>query len=151
MVALTLPSLSSEFGVSSKNVRYTTCALFTGLCVGASFWGVGSDLMGRRLAFNTTLFLAGVFALAVGGGPSWVGTCGLYAALGFGVGGNLPVDGVCLTPIGALAGTDPQVGTVFGVFTKRIPELTDPIIGVVAAWAAHWESHCLGFPHELYM
>ena len=49
--------------------------------------------MGRRLAFNATLFLAGVFGLAVGGGPSWVGTCGLYAAMGFGVGGNLPVDG----------------------------------------------------------
>ena len=41
-----------------------------------------------------TLLIAGVFGLAVGGGPSWVGTCGLYAALGFGVGGNLPVDGV---------------------------------------------------------
>lgn len=93
VVALTLPSLTSEFGVSSNNVRYTTCALFVGLCLGASFWGIGADLVGRRLAFNTTLFLAGVFGIAVGGGPSWVGTCGLYAALGFGVGGNLPVDG----------------------------------------------------------
>ncbi|KAF6226411.1 hypothetical protein HO133_009277 [Letharia lupina] len=93
VVALTLPSLTSEFGVSSNNVRYTTCATFVGLCLGASFWGIGADLLGRRLAFNTTLFLAGVFGLAVGGGPSWVGTCGLYAALGFGVGGNLPVDG----------------------------------------------------------
>ncbi|KAL9138726.1 MAG: hypothetical protein Q9175_000081 [Cornicularia normoerica] len=92
-LALTLPSLTSEFGVSSNNVRYTTCATFVGLCLGASFWGIGADLLGRRLAFNTTLFLAGVFGLAVGGGPNWVGTCGLYAALGFGVGGNLPVDG----------------------------------------------------------
>ena len=50
--------------------------------------------MGRRLAFNATLFLAGVFGLAVGGGPSWIGTCGLYAAMGIGVGGNLPVDGL---------------------------------------------------------
>ena len=58
--------------------------------------------MGRRLAFNTTLFLAGVFGLAVGGGPSWVATCGLYAALGFSVGGNLPVDGVCLIFINRL-------------------------------------------------
>ena len=58
--------------------------------------------MGRRLAFNTTLLLAGVFGLAVGGGPSWIGTCGLYAALGFGVGGNLPVDGVCLISINSM-------------------------------------------------
>ena len=50
-------------------------------------------MIGRRLAFNATLFIAGVFGLAVGGSNSWIGTCGLYAALGVGVGGNLPVDG----------------------------------------------------------
>ena len=92
-MALTLPSLQLEFGVSQTNVRYTTCALFVGLCLGASFWGIASDVIGRRPAFNTTLFLAGVFGLAVGGAPNWIGACGMYAALGFGVGGNLPVDG----------------------------------------------------------
>lgn len=92
-VALTLPSLSREFGVSETNVRYTTCALFIGLCLGASFWGIGSDIMGRRLAFNCTLFLAGVFGIAAGAAPNWIGACGLFAALGVGVGGNLPVDG----------------------------------------------------------
>ena len=92
VLALTLPSLTSEFGVSSTNVRYTTCAAFIGLCIGASFWGIASDVLGRRLAFNTTLFLAGVFGLAIGGAADWVGVCGLYAALGFGVGGNLPVE-----------------------------------------------------------
>lgn len=40
-----------------------------------------------------TLLIAGIFGLAVGGGNSWIGVCGLYAALGVGVGGNLPVDG----------------------------------------------------------
>ena len=92
-VALTLPLLTLEFGVSSTEVRYTTCATFIGLCLGASFWGIASDVIGRRLAFNATLFIAGVFGLAVGGGNSWIGTCGLFASLGFGVGGNLPVDG----------------------------------------------------------
>ncbi|CAJ2511866.1 Uu.00g074910.m01.CDS01 [Anthostomella pinea] len=92
-VALTLTPLASEFGVSSDNVRYTTLALFTGLCIGASFWGTASDVVGRRLAFNCTLFLAGVFGLASGGGPNWIGTCALYACVGLGVGGNLPVDG----------------------------------------------------------
>ena len=52
-----------------------------------------SDVVGRRIAFNATLFLAGVFGLAVGGAPNWIGACGMYAALGTGVGGNLPVDG----------------------------------------------------------
>ena len=92
-LALTLPQLTSEFGVSSTQVRYTTCATFTGLCIGAVFWGTASDIIGRRPAFNLTLFIAGVFGIAVGGGNSWVGTCGLFAALGVGVGGNLPVDG----------------------------------------------------------
>ena len=92
-IALTLPQLTLEFGPDSTQVRYTTCAAFVGLCIGASFWGIASDIIGRRLAFNATLFLAGVFGLAVGGGNSWIGVCGLYAGLGVGVGGNLPVDG----------------------------------------------------------
>ncbi|KAI1338497.1 MFS general substrate transporter [Xylariaceae sp. FL0016] len=92
-VALTLTPLSLEFGVSSTEIRYTTLSLFTGLCIGASFWGLASDVIGRRLAFNMTLFLAGVFGLAAGGGPNWIGTCALYACIGLGVGGNLPVDG----------------------------------------------------------
>ena len=72
-VALTLPQLSLEFGVSESHVRFTTCALFVGLCIGASFWGIASDLIGRRLAFNMTLFFAGVFGTAVGGSPTWTG------------------------------------------------------------------------------
>jgi len=92
-VALTLPSLQAEFGVAETTVRYTTCSLFIGLCIGASFWGIGSDIMGRRIAFNMTLFLAGVFGIAAGAAPSWIGACALFAALGVGVGGNLPVDG----------------------------------------------------------
>lgn len=60
-----------------------------------------------------TLFLCGAFGLAAGGGPNWVGyvyspfsidiklqpsnaaiysTCSLFACLGIGVGGNMPVD-----------------------------------------------------------
>jgi MFS family permease len=92
-VALTLPSVSREFGISTTQVRYTTLALFTGLCCGAVFWGTASDIIGRRLAFNMTLLITGVFGLAVGGAQSWIAVCGLYAALGAGVGGNLPVDG----------------------------------------------------------
>lgn len=92
-LALTLPSLQTEFGLSQAKVRYTTCAAFIGLCIGATFWGVASDVIGRRLAFNMTLFLAGVFGTAVGGAHSWIGVCALYACMGTGVGGNLPVDG----------------------------------------------------------
>ncbi|KAF7595484.1 hypothetical protein BBP40_005820 [Aspergillus hancockii] len=91
-VALTLTQLSLEFGISESHVRFTTVALFVGLIIGATFWGLASDLIGRRPAFNMTLFLCGAFGLAAGGGPSWIGTCALFACLGLGVGGNLPVD-----------------------------------------------------------
>ena len=92
-VALTLPSLQVEFGVSATNVRYTTLSLFVGLCLGAVFWGTASDVIGRRLAFNMTLLICGVFGICVGAAQSWIAVCGIYAAMGVGVGGNLPVDG----------------------------------------------------------
>ncbi|BCR94425.1 putative sugar transporter [Aspergillus luchuensis] len=92
-VALTLTPIASEFGVSTTWVRFTTCSLFLGLCIGASFWGIASDIIGRRPAFNMTLFICGVFGIAAGGAPTWIGACALYACLGLGVGGNLPVDG----------------------------------------------------------
>lgn len=87
-VALTLPSLSAEFGVSEANVRYTTLALFTGLCCGAVFWGTMSDIVGRRSAFNLTLFITSVFGIAVGGTNTWLQACALFSALGCGVGGK---------------------------------------------------------------
>lgn len=121
-VALTLTPLAAEFGVPGNESRFATCALFVGLIVGASFWGIASDIVGRRLAFNCTLFICGAFGLAAGGASNWVGyvlylyfclqriphtnepsrICALYACLGLGVGGNLPVDAAvfleCLPP-----------------------------------------------------
>lgn len=88
-----MPQLTAEFGVDSNRVRYTTLALFLGLCLGAAFWGIAADVFGRRISFNFTLLIAAIFGIASGGGPTWVGVCALYACLGFGVGGSLPVDG----------------------------------------------------------
>lgn len=62
-----------EFGVSENESRFATCALFVGLIIGASFWGIASDAIGRRPAFNATLCICGAFGLASGGAPSWVG------------------------------------------------------------------------------
>ena len=76
-----------------KTVRYTTSALFLGLCLGSFFWGIGSDIMGRRIAFNTTLLITSVFGIGSAYASTWGQVCFMFAALGFGVGGNLPVDG----------------------------------------------------------
>ncbi|KAI0786187.1 MFS general substrate transporter [Abortiporus biennis] len=63
-----------------------------GLLIGAAVWGVAADIWGRKFAFNATLFITGVFAVAAGGSRSEVALCSLAAAWSIGVGGNLPVD-----------------------------------------------------------
>lgn len=91
--SLTLPSLSGEFDVSEKRVRYTTSALFLGLSLGSFTWGIGSDYLGRRIPFNVTLLIASVFGVIAAYQSSWPAVCFFYGALGTGVGGSLPVDG----------------------------------------------------------
>lgn len=92
-VSLILPSLSAEFGVAEKTVRYTTSAVYLGLCFGSFTWGVGSDILGRRIAFNMTLLITSIFGIMTAFATSWAWVCIFFSLLGFGVGGNLPVDG----------------------------------------------------------
>ncbi|KAK4241292.1 hypothetical protein C8A03DRAFT_30512 [Achaetomium macrosporum] len=113
-VSLTLPSLSAEFGISEKSVRYTTSSLFVGLCLGSFFWGIGSDIMGRRLAFNVTLLITSIFGTASAWAPSWGSVCLMYAALGFGVGGNLPVDGA--------------------LFLEFLPDASSSLLTLLSVW-----------------
>jgi len=90
-VALILPQVGMEF--QPPHQTFLTLALYAGLIIGASFWGVTADIIGRRLAFNLTLFIAALFGTAAGGGPNFVGTASMVACIGLGTGGNLPVDG----------------------------------------------------------
>jgi MFS family permease len=103
-----------EFGVSEKTVRYTTSSLFVGLCLGSFFWGIGSDIMGRRVAFNCTLLITSVFGIASAYASSWGGVCVLFAALGFGVGGNLPVDGA--------------------LFLEFLPDASSSLLTLLSVW-----------------
>ncbi|KAG2035762.1 major facilitator superfamily domain-containing protein [Suillus americanus] len=90
-LAVVLPQVQQE--LNPIRVEYAVLAEFAGLIVGATTWGIMADLIGRRLSFNITLFLTGLFGLAAGGAPNFVTFCSLIACMGFGVGGNLPVDG----------------------------------------------------------
>jgi MFS family permease len=45
-------------------------------------------LIGRRLAFNLTLGIAGIFGVASGAAPNFAGLAVMFALIGFGVGGN---------------------------------------------------------------
>jgi len=67
-------------------------ALYGGLLVGAIFWGFGADLIGRKIAFNSSLFLSAIFAILVGTMGNFGTYClfiGLSAAAS---GGNLVLD-----------------------------------------------------------
>ncbi|KAI0769081.1 sugar transporter [Trametes elegans] len=63
-----------------------------GLLIGAAFWGVASDVWGRKWCFNITLLITGVFAIAAGGSQNYIALCALATVWSIGVGGNLPVD-----------------------------------------------------------
>ncbi|KAL0067347.1 hypothetical protein AAF712_005575 [Marasmius tenuissimus] len=86
-----LPQIRNEMNPS--RVEYTTLALYVGLILGASMWGILADIIGRRLSFNITLLIAGVFGVAAGSANDFTTLCALIACCGFGIGGNLPVDG----------------------------------------------------------
>lgn len=60
-------------------------------------WGLLVDVVGRQYAFNLTCLMSSVFGLCLGAPFNYNGTLVLTAFLGFGVGGNLPIDTtICL-------------------------------------------------------
>lgn len=109
-----LPSLSAEFDVSEKQVRYTTSYLFLGLCFGSFTWGIGSDVLGRRIAFNVTLLITSFFGILASMAATWPAVCLLFALLGFGVGGNLPVDGA--------------------LFLEFLPDASSSLLTLLSVW-----------------
>ncbi|TYJ58374.1 hypothetical protein B9479_000920 [Cryptococcus floricola] len=90
ITSLILTPITNEFSVSRPALL--TLASNIGLLAGAAFWGVGCDIFGRRVGFNTTLCVASVFALIAASSPNFA-AIGVFTALySFGVGGNLPID-----------------------------------------------------------
>ncbi|KAI0509443.1 sugar transporter [Xylaria bambusicola] len=113
-VSLTLPSLSGEFGVTEKHVRYTTSSLYVGLSIGSALWGLGADIMGRRIAFNLTLLITSIFGTLAALAPNWPFVCILFALMGTGVGGNLPVDGA--------------------LFLEFLPDASSSLLTLLSVW-----------------
>ena len=69
-----------------------TIAVYVGMLVGALFWGLTADIIGRRFAFNVSLIISSIFAICAGASPSWT-VLGLFTCLSaFGAGGNLVLD-----------------------------------------------------------
>ncbi|KAL1704299.1 major facilitator superfamily domain-containing protein [Schizophyllum commune] len=85
-VAVVLTQVQQELNPS--RVEFATLALYVGLILGASVWGTLADVIGRKLSYNVTLLIAGLFGIAAGGAPNFVTFASLVACIGFGVGGK---------------------------------------------------------------
>ncbi|KAI1618799.1 putative MFS transporter [Exophiala viscosa] len=91
-----------------------TIALYVGMLVGALFWGASADIIGRKIAFNISLFICSIFTIAAGAAPNWV-VLGLFVALAaFGAGGNLILDTT--------------------VFLEYLPSNKQFLVSCLAAW-----------------
>ncbi|KAH6670282.1 major facilitator superfamily transporter [Plectosphaerella plurivora] len=90
VTSLIFTPITNEFGPNRPPLL--TLSQNIGLLAGATFWGFGCDIFGRRWAFNFTLGLTAFWGLIAGSAPNFA-AIGSFAALwSFGVGGNLPVD-----------------------------------------------------------
>lgn len=69
-----------------------TIAVYLGMLLGAIFWGFGADIIGRRTAFNTSLFICSTFAIVAGASPNYASLGFFVWASAFGAGGNLVLD-----------------------------------------------------------
>ncbi|KAL6705877.1 Filamentous Growth Regulator [Coniothyrium glycines] len=91
-----------------------TIAVYVGMLVGALFWGMTADIMGRKIAFNVSLLLCSVFAIVAGASPNWE-VLGLFICLSaFGAGGNLVLD--------------------TAVFLEYLPSYKQWMLTLMAAW-----------------
>ncbi|KAG9693211.1 MFS general substrate transporter, partial [Aureobasidium melanogenum] len=91
-----------------------TIAAYVGMLVGALFWGLSADVIGRKFVFNFSLMISSVFAIVAGGSPNWP-VLGLFICLSaFGSGGNLVLD--------------------TAVFLEYLPSQSQWMITALAAW-----------------
>ena len=95
-IALVITPVQNEFEISNAYIGYLASVLYFGMCCGSFFWGRISDVVGRKFPFTLTLTVGGVSGLI----GTFVGSFGwllvVMFCLGFGVGGNIPVDGAIL-------------------------------------------------------
>ncbi|KAF2423200.1 MFS general substrate transporter [Tothia fuscella] len=91
-----------------------TIAVYSGMLLGALFWGMSADIIGRKFAFNFSLLFSAVFAIVAGAAPNWP-VLGLFVALSaFGAGGNLVLD--------------------TAVFLEYLPSKQQWLLTLMAAW-----------------
>lgn len=105
-------SARNEFNPSFDNGL--TIAVYVGMLVGALFWGLSADVIGRKYAFNVSLLISSIFCIVAGASPNWI-VLGLFTCLSaFGAGGNLVLD--------------------TAVFLEYLPSQKQWLLTLMAAW-----------------
>ncbi|OJJ05498.1 hypothetical protein ASPVEDRAFT_31873 [Aspergillus versicolor CBS 583.65] len=86
------PAVTQEFGNPSKYIAGVSLASQIGLLIGAAVWGFSADIIGRKLAFNSSLLICATFVLIAGGMPNYISFCAMVAIYSAGAGGNYVLD-----------------------------------------------------------
>ncbi|KAJ3073213.1 hypothetical protein HDU98_001971 [Podochytrium sp. JEL0797] len=92
-VSVVIPAIRREFGLAEAEMGYGSFFVFLGMMVGATVWGVLSDVVGRKLGFRLTLLITAIFGFWAASATTFAQFYWRLFFLGTGVGGNLPVDG----------------------------------------------------------
>ena len=84
------------------------------MLVGALFWGLSADVIGRKHAFNYSLLISSVFTIVAGAAPNWISLGFFVSMSAFGAGGNLVLD--------------------TAVFLEYLPSRHQWLLTLMAAW-----------------
>lgn len=76
--SITQMAVTQEFGNPNPEIKGVSLASQVGMLVGAAAWGLSADVVGRKFAFNSSLFMIASFVLIAGGMPSYLSYCAMY-------------------------------------------------------------------------
>ncbi|KAG8533976.1 uncharacterized protein KY384_001719 [Bacidia gigantensis] len=86
------PAVAQEYGSPTKKIAGIALASQVGLLIGAALWGFSADIIGRRLAFNTSLFICAIFVLIAAGMPNYISFATMVTIYSAAAGGNYILD-----------------------------------------------------------
>ncbi|CAK5273982.1 unnamed protein product [Mycena citricolor] len=95
-IAIVLPRVQAHYSVPDAYIGLTSSVMFAGMMLGAVGWGSCSDLWGRSVAFNGTLFFTAVFGIGAAFTTSYTGLAVVLFFLGSAIGGSMPTDGTII-------------------------------------------------------
>jgi putative MFS transporter len=98
IIAFILPSLKWTWMLKPHEEGLISGSIFIGMLIGAWFWGMTSDYIGRKKTFMATVTIFSVFGFLGAYIPdNYLWLAAVRCAAGFGVGGMLPVASALLS------------------------------------------------------